>query len=91
MITYIEALDIIKDVLSQHKERILDEPAVMAYSAMEKQIPAAPVNKEKYDYSQYLTFTENYKGRCPRCNARIGSPSQYCPDCGQKIDWDAVK
>ena len=85
---YKEALDLVKDALHQHKEQKYDEPAVMCYEAMKKQMPEAPVNKEEYDGSSNLTFVEKYRGKCPRCDARIGSNSKYCPDCGQRIDWE---
>lgn len=84
---YKEALDLVKDALHQHKEQIYDEPSVMAYSAMEKQIPEAPVNKKAYDFSACLTYTSAYTGYCPRCYERIVSNSNYCPQCGQRIDW----
>ena len=48
----------------------------MAIEALEKQIPKKPNGD-----------------RCPVCNANIlnwvdeGDDFEYCPDCGQKIDW----
>ena len=65
-----------------------DELKTTILSALEKQMPEAPVNKEEYDGSSNLTFVEKYRGKCPRCDARIGSNSKYCPDCGQRIDWE---
>lgn len=83
---YKEALDLVKDALHQHKEQIYDEPSVMAYSAMEKQIPKKP------------EFTADTFGDintcCPRCGKEIvnvwndkGYNPKYCHYCGQRMDW----
>lgn len=63
----------------------------MAISALYKQEPMTPrKNVTYYPYMQDLTVV-----LCPTCNRRLRTErtmakgDQYCPDCGQKIDWSA--
>lgn len=85
--TYKEALNLIKDVLRQHKQQIYDAPAIMAYSAMEKQIPK--IIKEKAVKPKISPIlTDAYVGKCPNCKTTVGSSSIYCSICGQRLDWE---
>ncbi len=27
--------------------------------------------------------------RCPKCKGLLVGPEKYCPNCGQKLDWEA--
>ena len=58
----------------------------MAIKALEKQIPKKP--NWGNDDQDYVT--------CPQCNAILGAVDnveytahqKYCPNCGQKLDWE---
>lgn len=53
---------------------------------LEKQIPKEP--KYKKQLRDFFETTFVTKGDCPRCGkAEIYSNANYCPDCGQKLDW----
>ena len=82
---YKEALDLVKDALHQHKEQKYDEPAVMAYSAMEKQIPKKPIKLPESE--QHMRYTDTY--RCPTCGGNFSGTgvADYCYHCGQRLDW----
>ena len=28
-----------------------------------------------------------HRGNCPKCDALILEPFEYCPNCGQALDW----
>lgn len=52
------------------------------FEAIEKQIPKKPIQNEDDVYQFY----------CPTCHSIIGVDGQmlysdYCCDCGQKLDW----
>lgn len=49
--------------------------------AIEKQIPKAPVYN-------YFPHTGKKLLCCPICDNPV--ESNYCADCGQRIDWEAV-
>lgn len=51
--------------------------ARMAIKAIEKQIPKKPVIEE-YFYGEIRD--------CPSCGIEL-KPCNYCPKCGQAIDW----
>lgn len=57
-----------------------------AIDALEKQIPKEPkYKKQLMDFFGMVYFT---KGDCPCCGkTEIYSNANYCPECGQKIDW----
>lgn len=53
----------------------------MAKSALEKQIPKKPIEARRWLYDNGLI--------CPVCSCSIYKLSfSYCPNCGQKIDWE---
>lgn len=57
-----------------------------AIDALEKQIPKEP--KYKKQLRDFFGVATVVKGDCPRCGkAEIYSNANYCPDCGQKLDW----
>ncbi len=71
-------------------ERMKVEDMVKALNCveeqLEKQIPKKPkYRKQLRDFFGMVYVT---KGDCPCCGkAEIYSNANYCPDCGQKLDW----
>ena len=57
----------------------------MAIQALEKQIPKKPIY-EGDGYSPDGTFVFDIR-ICPSCCKRYEVDYDYCPNCGQKIDW----
>lgn len=39
------------------------------------------------------TFCDRFEDRCPTCNGGLyvecGHPPNFCPNCGQKLDWSS--
>ena len=58
------------------KTAAVDEACLVACAALDKQIPKAYV-MAKCDLINYSA--------CPECNTYVND--EYCPHCGQKIDW----
>ena len=57
-----------------------------AIDALEKQIPKEP--KYKKQLRDFFGVATVVKGDCPCCGkVEIYSNANYCPDCGQKLDW----
>ena len=53
---------------------------------LEKQIPKEPEYKKQL--RDFFGIATVIKGDCPCCGkAEIYSNANYCPDCGQKLDW----
>ena len=92
-----EAIKNLKDILdecTESEEAVcyvtdVDAPALeMAINALEKQIPKMPT----YDGDGYApdgTFIWD-EWICPCCGGRYEveyDDYDYCPDCGQKLDW----
>lgn len=50
----------------------------IAISALEKQIPKKPKNREGTTYFY-----------CPCCDSN--NLNEYCPNCGQALDWSDAK
>ena len=62
------------------------EVRITAIDALEKQIPKEP--KYKKQLRDFFGVATVVKGDCPCCGkAEIYSNANYCPDCGQKLDW----
>jgi hypothetical protein len=51
-------------------------------AALEKQIPKKPI-EHGFDPNKLIS-TVSYT--CPACNRHLGDYN-YCPDCGQALDW----
>lgn len=73
-----------KGVVLYHMDRILE--------ALEKQIPKKP-NKMTYK----LLVDDGWEYACPTCGRAVGinrnntdytQESDYCSECGQKLNWD---
>lgn len=92
-----EAIKNIKDILdecTESEESVcyvtdVDAPALeMAINALEKQIPKKPT----YEGDGYAPDGMFIWGEwiCPCCGRRYEvdyDDYDYCPDCGQKLDW----
>lgn len=62
------------------------EVRMAAIDALEKQIPKEP--KYKKQLRDFFGVATVVKGDCPCCGkVEIYSNANYCPDCGQKLDW----
>lgn len=58
--------------------------------ALEKQIPQKPILEADGYYNGELVYDTWY---CPSCNADYDTEHErhdYCPKCGQAIDWSEV-
>lgn len=96
-----EAIKNIKDILdecTESEESVcyvtdVDAPALeMAIKALEKQIPKNPT----YEGDGYAPDGAFIWGEliCPCCGRRYEvdyDDYDYCPDCGQKLDWSDVE
>lgn len=57
----------------------------IAISALEKQIPKKPTEKEVIGASM---TGYKYKGQCPKCSSTVSQyTGNHCPKCGQVLDW----
>ena len=59
------------------------ETLELALESLEKQVPKKPNVKELPD-----AFGRLYWNVCWACDEEIESDYDYCPDCGQRIDWE---
>lgn len=67
-------------------DKCTHEVRMTAIDALEKQIPKEP--KYKKQLRDFFGMVYVTKGDCPCCGkAEIYSNANYCPDCGQKLDW----
>ena len=65
----------------------VDEWAMdIAVEAMEKQIPKKPKQKKRAE-EQPLKGHVVYVIPCGNCGEALNRLHDYCPWCGQKIDW----
>ena len=62
--------------LSNEAAKRVVEARDMAIQAIEKQIPKKPKTDDRY--VMYI---------CPCCNDFIKVSHNYCPNCGQELDW----
>lgn len=80
-----EAINIIEDITWQdngrHDEKIVPAREI-AISALEKQIPKKPFKE--------VIVKKNTRMVCPVCFVNLHylvEQQNYCPDCGQALDW----
>ena len=82
--------NVIKDGVEQIMENCQLAIGMTLKEAVEKQIPKRAIS----------TYKENYK--CPTCESYIDItdddlyvyeivPPEYCPNCGQRLDWGGTK
>lgn len=77
----------------QTREGIEDDAAIeMAIKALEKRKPRRPyTNVIHYPYQPDVTAVQ-----CPACRRRLrtrrtmAKGDNYCPECGQAIDWEGI-
>ena len=58
-------------------------------NAYDKQI-AKPV-KELEVYTTIEGYKYLLSANCPNCNKNLGIVYDYCPNCGQHLEWDSNK
>ena len=68
-------------VVSDMRNRI--KTYELAIEALEKQIPKKPFQDKDIYGTKYLLCRE-----CSKILSFVGFVARYCPDCGQKIDWN---
>lgn len=81
----------IKDIKENIQPSVGGKSLDMAIAAMEKQIPKKPTYEgDGYWYGQLVYDT----WVCPNCGKGYEvdyDNYDYCPECGQKIDWSEVE
>lgn len=66
------------------REHICNEVARQtAIKALKKQIPKKPIGKQIIGAS--ITGYKYKSGQCPECLSTVCH--NYCPNCGQALDW----
>ena len=79
-----KALEIIKSEMP-YESGVINEALKTVESAVEKQIPKKPLEKEIVGVS--ITGYK-HKGQCPKCLLTVLQyKGNYCPNCGQALDW----
>ncbi len=67
------------------------EAIVTLIEAAKKQEPMKPIIEQGApSYYGSTGICRDYYG-CPKCDEKVGrgdDKANYCPDCGQKIDWE---
>ena len=91
-ITTQEAMETLKFLLSI--ERHHKEPLRMAIEALEKQVPKKPIKKKVATLNKTPNaFSWESTRCCPRCKSNLVVKifgkhlEDYCPLCGQRLDW----
>jgi len=78
-----EASQVIRDSYIPKMFTELEEAMEVAIQALEKQVPKKPI-----DIHNRVPLIVIY---CPECEQGLtdeyGGRYEYCPDCGQAIDW----
>lgn len=86
-----EAIERLKDHFRIHDDGrptpYLDKAELMAYEALEKQIPQAVKYNNRHG-DGYDHYNRDYFN-CPACGRRLRNKQKdpYCGRCGQVIDW----
>ena len=84
--TYEEAIWRLKDHFRIHDDGrptpYLDDAEVMAYAAMEKQIPKKP----SWEYLGDSLSNKDLITKCPFCDKGVEEGEHHC-ECGQALDW----
>ena len=62
---------------------LTDEEIEYIWMAMDKDTALKPVG-----HIEEVHGTPEWRGKCPACGEVAVEYFQYCPDCGQKLDWD---
>lgn len=78
----IEAIDCLKDLKKTYSH--LCFAISIALPALEKQIPVKVAHIIRFYDKEVEKWA--HVGRCPRCWHPCAE-GEYCPKCGQKLDW----
>ena len=62
---------------------LTDEEIEYIWMAMDKDTALKPV-----DHIKEVCGTPEWYGTCSVCDEAVVEYFQYCPDCGQKLDWE---
>ena len=77
------------NLLGIASEETIESFEIMA-EAMKKQMPMKPVIEQGApSYYGGTSICRHYYS-CPKCGEEVGrgdDRANYCPECGQKIDW----
>lgn len=72
--------------LEREKSWFMADTLNMAISALEKQMPKKPIEKEVVGVSM---TGYKYKGQCSKCSLTVSQYlGNYCHHCGQALDLD---
>lgn len=82
-----EARESLKEIKESYGALMIGAPWISrslrcAIGCMEKSIGAAPEKRDGEDWLGNACI----EYRCPKCGKRVYMDN-YCPGCGQKIDW----
>lgn len=85
MLTNQESINVINSLIKQFTR--LEQPTAVegleaAKEALEKQLPMKVERFIKNRTKDVLGA-----GDCPKCNRLVVEPQEYCPHCGQALNW----
>lgn len=81
--------------LDDKSAKRVSEAKNMAIQALEKQIPKKPVKGNPYYWIDSVKIQGRYRDArkkayqtiCPACSHTVLTSTNFCRDCGQKLDW----
>lgn len=79
-----QAIEILLDKYGKADEE-QEQAIATAIKALEKQIPKKPSDIASYYY------TREKNGTCSICGGHVQGREKFCPNCGQKIDWEGIE
>lgn len=62
----------------------LEQYIIPLQALIDKDKPIKPIYE--HEYSDDMFYIIRYK--CPTCGKNLYSSPNYCPNCGQHLDWD---
>lgn len=90
--TYEKALKLLNDMQFKDEYQGKDEYMDMLLAckqALDKQIPKKPLEQEVIGVSM---TGYKYRGYCSRCALTVSQyRGNYCPNCGQALDWSEIE
>lgn len=91
MSNYIKPREALNDLLEMAKRGIGENPSLMdtsAYGYARQEIGKLVSRDEK----TIVTTEKGFYGMrfpvCPNCKEAVPPLSVFCPECGQRLDWD---
>lgn len=87
-----KARRVLKNIRKDNYNYLITGAMDVAIQALEKQKPKKPkLTDLGWDYGDSYKDTLNTRPDCPKCGHLLrlkdGVKFNYCPSCGQKIDW----